>query len=64
MRDKNADGEFLDEILPSCSCTLPSITGMIKTPLAMMVEVSLDGDVQIHAFSSEGDIIVTDFMDK
>jgi len=53
MRDKNADGEFSDEMLPSCSCTLPIITEMIKTPLAIMVEVSLDGAVQIHAFSSE-----------
>jgi hypothetical protein len=25
MPDKNADGEFVDEILPSCSRTLPSI---------------------------------------
>lgn len=41
MRDKNADGEFLDEMLQSCSCTLPSITRMIKTPLAMRVDVSL-----------------------
>ncbi len=27
LRDKNADEEFLDEILPSCSRTLPGITG-------------------------------------
>jgi hypothetical protein len=52
MPDKNADGEFVDEILPSCSRTLPSITGLIKTPLAMMVAVRIDGAVQIHAFSS------------
>jgi hypothetical protein len=26
LRDKNADEEFLDEILPSCSRTLPGIT--------------------------------------
>jgi hypothetical protein len=30
MRDKNADEEFLDEILPSCSRTLPGITGVGK----------------------------------
>ena len=27
MRDKNADGEFLNEIVPSCSRTLPGNTG-------------------------------------
>ncbi len=53
MRGRIADGEFVDEILPSCSRTLPSITGMIKTPSAMMVEVSIDGAVQISTDSRD-----------
>ena len=38
MRDKNADEEFLDEILPSCSPYVTRYTGDVKTPLAMMMK--------------------------